>query len=78
MGIEIMEDLLDNEEVAMTLPYFLAALHFLNGQFTEADHYFKTALIINYPGHEMFLSLSPALAGDPMFHNLIENYKPLQ
>ena len=78
MGIELMEDLLDNEEVAMTLPYFLAALHFLNGQFTEADQYFKTALIINYPGHEMFLGLSPALAEDPMFHNLIENYKPLQ
>lgn len=78
MGIELLEAQFDNEKVTLSLPYFLAALHFLNGQFTEADHYFKTALIINYPGHEMFLTLSPALAVDPMFQNLIENYKPLQ
>lgn len=76
MGIEILEEQLDNEEVTDTLPYLLAALHYLNGNIIEGNKYLKNALLINYEGHEMFLSLSPLLESNPAIQNLIELYHP--
>lgn len=75
MGIELLEEYLDDEEVTMTLPYLLAALHYVCGHNSEGNNYLKNALLINYGGHEMFLSLSPIFERNPMIMNLIDTYQ---
>lgn len=76
LGIEVLEEYLDNEEVAQTIPYLLAALHFRTGNHVVATNYLKTALIINYPDHEMFLAIHPDLPNNPSIQHLIEIHKP--
>ncbi|MBO4645960.1 MAG: tetratricopeptide repeat protein [Bacteroidales bacterium] len=76
MGIELLEEYLDDEEVTHVLPYLLAALHYLIGNISEANNYLKTALLINYEDHKMFLSLHPSLEELTVVQNLIELYHP--
>ncbi|MDD4395412.1 MAG: tetratricopeptide repeat protein [Bacteroidales bacterium] len=76
MGIEILEDYLDNEEVTFVIPYFLAALHHLNLNFGVAYNYLKTALLINYSKVDLFLSIHPDLKNNPTIQKLILAYKP--
>lgn len=77
MGISILEEYLDDPDMTMTIPYLLAALHYLCGHIGEANNYLKNALLINYDGHEMFLSLNPTLETYPVIRNMIELYRPV-
>lgn len=76
MGIEVLEEYLDNVDVAKVVPYDLAALHYLSGNHTIASNYLKTALLINYAGHALFLSIHPDLMTYPDIQRLIEIYGP--
>ncbi len=76
MGIEVLEEYLDNDEVTFVIPYFLAALHYLNQNFESANNYLKTALLINYEGANLFLSIHPKLEEIPVIQELITTYKP--
>lgn len=76
LGIEVLEEYLDNEEVASVVSYHLAALHYLSGNHHFAENYLKTALLINYEGHKMFLSLHPDLSSYTDIQRLIMLYHP--
>lgn len=76
MGISLLEEYLDDPELTMTLPYLLAALHYLCGHIGEANNYLRNALLINYDDHEMFLALHPTLESYPVIRNMIELYRP--
>lgn len=75
MGIQLLEEYLDDEEVALSIPYFLAAMNYLEGDYGRAHNFLSTALLINYEGHDQFLALHPDLANIEDVQKLISSYR---
>lgn len=75
LAIEILEDYLDDDEVAYSLPYFLAALHYLKKDNSKADSYLKTALLINFDEYVLFLALHPSFEYNSRIQELIRMYQ---
>lgn len=76
MGIDILEEYLDNEDLAYAIPYFLSALHYLSGNSIKGHEYLQNALLINYNGYRVFLALSPELGKIEEVQRQIEIYRP--
>ena len=76
MGIDILEEYLDNEDLTYAIPYFLAELHYLSGNNVKGYEYLQNALLINYNGFRVFLALSPELGKIEEVQRLIEIYRP--
>lgn len=74
IAINILEEYLDDEEVTFTIPYLLAALHFLKKEDEKAENYLKTALLINYDEYKLFLALHPSFEFNPTIQHLIQLY----
>ncbi|MCR5115581.1 MAG: tetratricopeptide repeat protein [Bacteroidales bacterium] len=74
MGISLLEEFLDDPDVAMVLPYLLAALHYVCGHVAEGNNYLRNALTINYEEREMFLAISPSFEANPVIMNMIDAY----
>ena len=75
MGIELMLNYLDDEEVSMSIPYLLAAMYYLSGDYQSGKNYLSSALLINYEDRNQFLSLHPDLAEIEEVRLLIERYR---
>ena len=75
LGIELLKNYLDNEEVALSIPYLLAALHYMSGNHTLGHNYLSNALLINYEDHTRFLNIHPALSEIEEVRSLIERYR---
>lgn len=75
LAIELLESLQNEEEFTFTIPYLLAALCYVSGDHTHGKNYLSNALLINYEGHERFLSLHPSLSEIEEVRTLIERYR---
>lgn len=75
LGIEILKEHLDDENITYTAPYYLAALCFLSGDSAQGSEYLKNALLINYKGYEDFLALDPLLETYDEILTLIQMYR---
>lgn len=75
MGINLLTDYLDDAEVTLSIPYQLAAMYYLSGDFTKGKDYLSTALLINYDDHTRFLSIHPSLSEIEEIRLLIERYQ---
>ena len=74
MGIELLLDYLDDEEVSLSIPYLLAAMYYMSGNYTDGKNYLSSALLINYEDSNRFLSIHPALPEIEEVRLLIERY----
>lgn len=75
-GLEILKAHRDDESIAYTAPYFLAALCYLKGDSVQGGEYLQNALLINYSYYEDFLSLDPLLETYDEINSLILMYRP--
>ena len=66
---------MDDEEVAFTIPYLLAALHYIKHEDEVADNYLKTALLINYDNYVLFLAIHPSFEYNQRVQELIKMYQ---
>ena len=71
----LLEDYLDNEEVSLSIPYLLAALHYMSGNNTMGHNYLSNALLINYEEHNRFLNIHPSFSEIEEVRTLIERYR---
>ncbi len=78
LGITLLDDYIENEELTFTLPFYIAALHYLNQHIDEGNRHLKIALLINYKGHTILSELDPTLLTLPDVIKLIDIYKPLR
>lgn len=75
MGIELLNEYLDDEEVCLSIPYLLAAMYYLSKDYTNGKNYLSSALLINYDDHTRFLNIHPSLAEIEDVRVLIERYQ---
>ncbi len=75
LAINVLEEFLDDEEVAFTIPYLLAALHYIKHEDEVADNYLKTALLINYDNYVLFLAIHPSFEYNQRVQELIKMYQ---
>lgn len=77
LGIEVLSEYIDDDELTSILPYYMAALYYLNNQIDEGNRHLKLSLLINYEGYKEFLTLDPLLESFSEIQELIELYKPV-
>ena len=75
LGIELLNNYLDNEEMALSIPYLLAALYYISGNHATGRNYLSNALLINYEDHTRFLNIHPSLSEIEDVRILIERYR---
>ena len=75
MGIELLLDYLNDDEVSLSIPYLLAAMYYLSGDYSSGKNYLSSALLINYDEYSQFLTIHPDLSEIEEVRLLIERYK---
>jgi tetratricopeptide (TPR) repeat protein len=75
LGIELLNDYLADEDVALSIPYLLAALYYVSGNHASGRNYLSNALLINYEDHTRFLNIHPSLSEIEDVRVLIERYR---
>lgn len=75
MGIELLTSYLDDEDVSLSIPYLLAAMYYLSGDYASGKSYLSSALLINYEEHSQFFSIHPSLAEIEEVRLLVERYR---
>ena len=75
LGIELLNNYLGDEEMALSIPYLLAALHYLSGDYATGRNYLSNALLINYEENPRFLNIHPDLPAIEEIRLLIERYR---
>ena len=75
-GLIILRKYNHLEAIADDIPYYFAALYYLNGNNSLGSVYLSQALVRSYEKHEDFLALDPALGSNEDVMMLIDFYKP--
>ena len=75
LAIELLKSYQDEVEFTFSFPYLMAALCYVSGDNANGGNYLSNALLINYEGHERFLTLHPSLSKSEEVRFLIEQYK---
>ncbi len=75
LATELLKSYQYEEEFTFSIPYLMAALCYVSGDYANGKEYLSNALLINFEGHERFLSMHPSLSEIEEVKLLIERYR---